>query len=68
MRACNGEVYLTDAITLLAKTEGVYAYEFEGRRYDIGNKEGYLEATVEYALRDEKLKAEFEEYLNSRAK
>ena len=64
----NGEVYLTDAITLLAKTEGVYAYEFEGRRYDIGNKEGYLEATVEYALRDEKLKAEFEEYLNSRAK
>lgn len=64
----NGEVYLTDAITLLAKTEGVCAYEFEGRRYDIGNKEGFLEATVEYALRDANLKAEFEEYLNNRTK
>ena len=62
----NGEVYLTDAITLLAKTEGVCAYEFEGRRYDIGNKEGYLEATVEYALRDENLRAEFQQYLNNR--
>ena len=66
--SANGEVYLTDAITLLAKTEGVCAYEFEGRRYDIGNKEGFLEATVEYALRDENLKAEFEEYLNNRTK
>lgn len=59
----NGEVYLTDAITLLAGSEGVYAYEFEGRRYDIGNKEGYLEATVEYALRDENLRDEFKAYL-----
>lgn len=64
----NGEVYLTDAISLLAKTEGVYACEFEGRRYDIGNKEGFLEATVEYALRDENLKDEFEKYLNNRIK
>ncbi|MCM1305950.1 MAG: UTP--glucose-1-phosphate uridylyltransferase [Bacteroides sp.] len=62
----NGEVYLTDAINLLAKTEGVCAYEFEGRRYDIGNKEGFLEATVEYALRDENLKDEFAEYLRTR--
>ncbi len=61
----NGEVYLTDAITLLAKSEGVCAYEFEGRRYDIGNKEGYLEATVEFALRDENLRDEFRQYLKT---
>lgn len=63
----NGEVYLTDAITLLAKAGGVCAYEFTGRRYDIGNKEGFLEATVEYALRDGVLGTEFGEYLRSRA-
>lgn len=62
----NGEVYLTDAITLLAKSEGVYAYEFDGRRYDIGNKLGFLEATVEYALRDNNLKEDFERYLKGR--
>lgn len=62
----NGEVYLTDAITLLAKSEGVYAYEFDGRRYDIGNKLGFLEATVEYALRDSNLKEDFERYLKGR--
>ena len=61
----NNEVYLTDAISLLANGEGAYAYEFEGRRYDIGNKEGYLEATVEYALRDGRLCDEFKEYLST---
>lgn len=60
----NGEVYLTDAINLLTKKDKVYAYEFDGRRYDIGNKEGYLEAVVEYALRDENLKDGFKEYLS----
>ena len=52
----NGEVYITDAILETIDIDGVYAYDFEGRRYDIGDKEGYLEATVEYALRDEKLR------------
>ena len=59
----NGEVYLTDAINLVAKDERVCAYEFEARRYDVGNKEGYLEAIVEYALRDEKLKTDFAKYI-----
>ncbi len=60
----NGEVYLTDAITLLAREgKDVCAYEFDARRYDIGNKQGYLEAMVEFALRDEKLKGEFSKYL-----
>ena len=59
----SGEAYLTDSISILAKQKTVCAYEFEARRYDIGNKEGYLEATVEYALRDENLKGEFLEYI-----
>lgn len=58
-----GEIQLTDSLNRLAQDKGMYAYEFEGRRYDIGDKQGYLEATVEYALRDEKLKAGFEGFL-----
>ena len=41
----------------------MYAYNFEGRRYDVGDKLGFLEATVEYALRRENLKDEFTDYL-----
>ncbi len=62
--AANGEVYLTNAIRRLVKTEGAYAYEFEGKRYDIGDKFGYLQANVEYALRSpmtEKVKAYLKE-------
>ena len=59
----NGEVYITDAILETIDIDGVSAYDFEGRRYDIGDKEGYLEATVEYALRDEKLRDGFVKYL-----
>lgn len=58
-----GEAYLTDSISILAKEKDVCAYEFSARRYDIGNKEGYLEATIEYALRSNMLKDEFSEYL-----
>lgn len=61
----NGERYLTDAISILAEREEVYACTFDARRYDIGNKEGYLEATVEFALRDEKLRGEFAKYLQT---
>ncbi|MGN1099407.1 MAG: UTP--glucose-1-phosphate uridylyltransferase GalU [Christensenellales bacterium] len=59
------ELYMTDAIDVIARTEGVFAYEFEGKRYDIGDKLGYLRATVEFALRDEKLKEPFRNYLKS---
>lgn len=61
----NGEAYLTDAISLLAKEKSAYACIFDARRYDIGNKEGYLEATIEYALRDEKLKGNFKKYIQT---
>ena len=43
----------------------MYAYNFEGRRYDVGDKLGFLEATVEYALRKEELRDGFIEYLNN---
>ncbi|MBR5157535.1 MAG: UTP--glucose-1-phosphate uridylyltransferase GalU [Clostridia bacterium] len=58
-----GEIQLTDALKTLAKEQEMYAYDFIGRRYDVGNKMGFLEATVEYALRRDDLGAEFMEYL-----
>lgn len=58
-----GELQLTDALKLLCQREDMYAYDFVGRRYDVGSKEGFLEATVEYALRREDLKEDFIAYL-----
>ena len=58
-----GEIQLTDALKTLAAKEEMYAYCFEGRRYDVGDKQGYLEATVEFALRRPELKDNFMEYL-----
>lgn len=58
-----GEIQLTDALKVLAKQEKMFAYDFEGRRYDIGDKEGFLEACVEYALRRDDLKDKFSAYL-----
>lgn len=49
----------------LAKSEAMYAYNFEGRRYDVGDKLGFLEATMEYALRKPEIKDEFIEYLKN---
>lgn len=60
-----GEIQLTDALLRLSEQQGMYAYEFEGRRYDIGDKQGYLEATVEYALRDKNLAENFKNYLKT---
>ena len=58
-----GEIQLTDAIQVLATNQAVYAFKFEGRRYDIGDKEGFLEATVEQALKRPELRDRFLEYL-----
>ncbi len=60
-----GEIQLTDAMKILLRSHRMLAYDFEGRRYDTGNKQGYLEATVEYALRHQELKDGFMEYLKS---
>lgn len=61
-----GEIQLTDAIAKQLEKESVYAYEFEGKRFDCGSKLGYLEATVEYALKHPEVGAEFAEYLKNR--
>lgn len=47
----NGEVQLTDALRMLSKKEAMYAYDFDGVRYDVGDKLGFLKATVNFALK-----------------
>jgi UTP--glucose-1-phosphate uridylyltransferase len=58
-----GEIQLTDALKKLAERQPVYAYEFEGRRYDSGDKQGFLEATVDFALKRPELRDQFLRYL-----
>ncbi len=58
-----GEIQLTDALRKLAKKEEIYAYNFSGRRYDVGDKQGFLQATVEFALKRPELREGFLQYL-----
>lgn len=58
-----GEIQLTDALKTLAYREDIYAYHFNGRRYDVGTKQGFLEVTIETALRRSDLREEFLDYL-----
>lgn len=62
------EIQLTDAIRRLLEIQQVYAYDFEGIRYDVGDKFGFIQATIDYALRDEKLKKQTQDYINKLAK
>ncbi len=62
----NGEIQLTDALKELAKATPMYAQEIQGNRYDAGDKLGFLVATVEFALKNPSLGAEFGEYLRER--
>jgi UTP--glucose-1-phosphate uridylyltransferase len=59
-----GEYQLTDAIQSMLQEEAVYAYAYEGVRYDCGSKIGFLKATVEFALRHPETGVEFSEYLH----
>lgn len=59
-----GEIQLTDGISSLLGTEDVYAFQYEGKRYDCGSKEGFLEATVELALQHPEVGAYFRQYLS----
>ena len=61
-----GEIQLTDALKTLISQEAMYAYNFEGRRYDVGDKLGFLQATIEFALKKEELRDRFLDYLKSR--
>jgi len=59
------EIQLTDAIGRMLREESVFAYEFDGRRYDCGTKLGYLEATVNYALKHPELAADFRAFITA---
>lgn len=61
-----GEYQLTDAMISLLKKEVVFAYNFEGIRYDIGSKEGYIKAIIDYSLRRKDLKDNIYEYIKEK--
>ena len=64
-RGVGGEIQLTDGIAGLLRHEKVFAYRYEGKRYDCGSKEGFLQANVELALDNAELGADFRAYLRS---
>jgi UTP--glucose-1-phosphate uridylyltransferase len=64
-RGAGGEIQLTDGIAGLLRHERVHAYQYEGKRYDCGSKEGFLEATVELALQHPEVGAGFRDYLRA---
>lgn len=64
-RGAGNEIQLTDAIAELRKTEEIFAYSFEGRRYDCGSKNGYLEANVEIALQHDEMADKFKSFLKN---
>lgn len=66
--APNGEVYMPTSIHYMSKDMPVYAYTFDGRRYDIGDKLGFVEANIEYALRNDELKEGLKKYLTELVK
>jgi len=63
-----GEIQLTDALKILNQKREMYAYDFEGERYDLGNKADYLRATIEYGLRRDEFSGLLREYLKELAK
>ena len=64
-RGVGNEIQLTDGIAGLLRREKVFAYRYDGKRYDCGSKEGFLQANVELALKHPQLGAGFREYLGS---
>ena len=63
-KGAGNEIQLTDAISMLLTKELVYAYKFQGERYDCGSKLGYMIASIEYALKDNEIHTDFRKYLN----
>ena len=58
-----GEIQLTDAIDTMNKTQRVFAHVFKGERHDVGNKEGYLETSIEYGLKHPEIKEQLRAYI-----
>ena len=64
-KGAGNEIQLTDAISMLHNKEPVYACEFEGTRYDCGSKLGYMQASIQYALKDADIKEELRSYIET---
>lgn len=64
-KGADGEIQLTDAIQKLNEIQRVFAYDFEGERYDVGEKLGFIQTTIEFALKDETLKEDVQNFLES---
>lgn len=62
-KGAGGEIQLTDAIQQLNQIQRVFAYDFEGKRYDVGEKLGFIKTTIEFALQDESLESELLAYM-----
>src|SRR5690606_6269346 len=62
-RGAGGEIQLTDAIQQLNQIQRVFAYDFEGKRYDVGEKLGFVKTTVEFALENDEIKVELVNFL-----
>lgn len=60
-----GEIQLTDALRRMAKDEAMYVYDFKGHRYDVGTKSGFIQANIEFALRNPETKEEMLQYINA---
>lgn len=63
-----GEIQLTDAIEKLNETQNVYAYDFAGKRFDVGEKMGFVKTTIDFALEDPEMKDELYRYLVEKVK
>lgn len=62
-KGAGGEIQLTDAIQKLNEIQRVFAYDFEGKRFDVGEKLGFVKTTIEFALQNDEIKSELSEYL-----
>ena len=67
-RGAGNEIQLTDAILRLMATEKVYAYDIEGKRYDVGNKVDYIEAILDFGLQKDEIKDDLQKLINRKAK
>ena len=64
-KGAGNEIQLTDAIKRLMDRQAVYAYDFEGLRYDLGDKFGFIKATIDFALKRDDLKDKVQNYITS---
>ena len=60
------EIQITDAIQRLIDLQAVYAYDFEGERYDVGDKFGFIKATIDFALERDELKGQLMDYMKEK--